>query len=143
MAAGGTFWLFTQHRPEEVGLALRDTHGAELSPVAQRSFNPGHAHDNQVRSLSVTAKRPVSAERFRAWWSHVLQTQGTRLYRMKGFLDFHDSPHRIVIQGVHMMMDTQDLGPWGDRPRGSQLVLIGRNLDAAALQHGFSECQMS
>ena len=143
MAEGGTFWVFTQHRPEEVGLALLDAQGAELFPVVQRSFNPGHAHDNQVRSLSVTAKRPVSAERFRAWWSHVQQTQGTRLYRMKGFLDVQDSPHRIVIQGVHMMMDTQDLGPWGDRPRGSQLVLIGRNLDAAALQHGFSECQVS
>jgi G3E family GTPase len=143
IAGAGTYWLFTQHRPEEVGLAVRDSHGTELSPVVHRSFDPGHSHDEQVRSLSVTAERPVSAARFHAWWSQVLQTQGPRLYRMKGFLEFHGSPHRIVIQGVHMMMDTQDLGPWGDRPRGSRLVLIGRNLDAAALQQGFAGCQVS
>ncbi len=143
VADGGTYWLFTQHKPDEVGFTLRDGRGSELATVVQRSFDPGHTHDEQVRSLSVTAERPVIAARFHAWWSQVLQTEGPRLYRMKGFLDFQDSPHRIVIQGVHMMMDTQDLGPWGDRPRGSQLVLIGRNLDAAALRQGFAQCQIS
>jgi len=143
IAEQGAYWLFTQHRPEEIGLVLREAHGRELSPVVQRSFAAGHTHDEQVRSLSVSAQRPVSADRFHTWWLHVLQTQGPRLYRMKGFLDFQDSPHRIVIQGVHMMMDTQDLGPWGDRPRRSQLVLIGRGLDAAALQRGFEACQVS
>src|SRR5262249_52439394 len=141
IAAQGTYWLFTQHGVEEVGLSLLDARGRELSPLVQRSFDAGHTHDEQVRSLSVSAHRPVIAARFHAWWSHVLETQGPRLYRMKGFLDFQDSPHRVVIQGVHMMMDTQDLGPWGNRPRCSQLVLIGRNLDEAALRKGFEECQ--
>jgi G3E family GTPase len=143
IAAAGTYWLFTQHRPDEVGFQLLHSGGSGCVPAIQRSFDPGHTHDEQVRSLSVIAERPVIADRFHAWWSQVLQTQGPRLYRMKGFLDFQDSSRRIVIQGVHMTMDTQDLGPWGDRPRGSQLVLIGRNLDAVALQQGFARCQGS
>jgi len=42
----------------------------------------------------------------------VLQTQGTRLYRLKGFLNLEGSEERIVIQGVHMVVDTSALGPW-------------------------------
>jgi G3E family GTPase len=139
--SGGRYCLFTQHTPEEVGLVLRDGAGQEHSALAHKTFNPGHSHDEQVRSLCLTANRPVLPDRFQAWLSRVLQTEGTRLYRLKGFVSFQDSPHRFAIQGVHMMIDTRDLGPWGDRPRRSQLVLIGRNLATEALQDGFAACQ--
>ena len=72
----------------------------------------------------------------------LLQSQGTRLYRMKGFVDLRRaSDRRMVIQGVHMMIDTRDLGPWGERPRRSQLVLIGRDLDMAATAGGICGSQ--
>jgi G3E family GTPase len=137
----GHYWLFTQHTPEEVGLTLRDADGTELHARVQSRFDAGHSHDERVRSCSMTADRPLVAERFQAWVSGVLQSQGTRLYRMKGFVDFAGADRRTVIQGVHMMIDTRDLGPWGERPRRSQLVLIGRDLETAALQEGFAACQ--
>ena len=143
IATSGLYWLFTQHTPQEVGLTLRDSRGNELCARVQRRFDAGHSHDERVRSCSVVAERSLIAERFHAWLSQLLQTQGTRLYRMKGFIDFQGEPGRIVIQGVHMMTDTLDLGPWGDRPRRSQLVLIGRDLDPTALQEGFAACQGS
>jgi G3E family GTPase len=90
-----------------------------------------------VGSFSLESTRPVNPERFQAWLSEVLQTQGTRLYRMKGFLNFAGSSERIVIQGVHMVVDTSALGPWGDRARRTQLVFIGRDLDREALRTGF------
>jgi G3E family GTPase len=59
---------------------------------------------------------------------------------MKGFLNFRGVNERIVIQGVHMVVDTSALGPWGDRPRKTQLVFIGRELDRNLLTQGFDAC---
>ena len=136
----GTYWLFTQHLPEEFALALRDGHDAEPAPRVHRNFDPGHSHDERVGSFSLETDRPIDPERFQAWLTSTLQTQGTRLYRMKGFLNFRGSNERIVIQGVHMVVDTSALGPWGDRPRRTQLVFIGRELDQNLLARGFDAC---
>jgi G3E family GTPase len=137
IAAAGRYWLFTEHLPSEFSLQLLTTNGQEMSPIAQRDFAPGHSHDERVGSFSLESNRPVNAPRFQAWLSQVLQTQGTRLYRMKGFLNFAGSNERIVIQGVHMVVDTSALGPWGERARRTQLVFIGRELDRDALRTGF------
>jgi len=59
---------------------------------------------------------------------------------MKGLLNFQGSMERIVIQGVHMVIDTGTLGAWGDRPRRTQLVFIGRELDRDTLSSGFEAC---
>jgi G3E family GTPase len=138
--APGLYWLFTQHLPAEFALQLRDAAAAELVPRVQRNFDPGHSHDARVGSFSLETDRPVDAARFQTWLTHTLQTQGTRLYRMKGFLNFKDVNERIVIQGVHMVVDTSVLGAWGDRPRRTQLVFIGRDLDRDLLTQGFDAC---
>ena len=106
----------------------------------ERNFDPGHSHDARVGSFSLESSRPLNADRFQAWLAEVLRTQGTRLYRMKGFLNFAGAHDRIVIQGVHMVVDTSALGPWGDRPRRTQLVFIGRELDRGAISSGFEVC---
>ena len=136
----GTYWLFTQHLPEEFAMKLKDSREAEPAPRVQRNFDPGHSHDERVGSFSLETDRPIDPERFQAWLTSTLQTQGTRLYRMKGFLNFRGSKERNVIKGVHMVVDTSALGPWGDRPRRTQLVFIGRELDRNLLTHGFDAC---
>jgi G3E family GTPase len=59
---------------------------------------------------------------------------------MKGFLNFTGANDRIVIQGVHMVVDTTTLGPWGDASRRTQLVFIGRELDRETISAGFAVC---
>lgn len=136
----GTYWLFTQHLPDEFAMKLRNGLGEEMSPRAHKNFDPGHSHDQRVGSFSLDTDRAVDAGRFQSWLTHTLQTQGTRLYRMKGFLNFSGTDERIVIQGVHMVVDTSSLGPWGARPRRTQLVFIGCELDQALLTQGFDAC---
>jgi G3E family GTPase len=136
----GMYWLFTQHLPEEFAMTLEDSSGNPSMPSVQKNFDPGHSHDELVSSFSLETDRPLDAQRFQAWLTHTLQTQGTRLYRMKGFLNFTGSPDRIVIHGVHMVVDTSSLGAWGDRPRRTQLVFIGRELNRQLLSEGFAAC---
>jgi len=136
----GRYWLFTEHLPNEFALQLVAAAGQEGRPLAEHNFDPGHSHDERVGSFSLESTRPLNPDRFQAWLSDVLQTQGTRLYRMKGFLNFAGANDRIVIQGVHMVVDTTALGPWGERPRRTQLVFIGRELDRDAINAGFEVC---
>jgi G3E family GTPase len=136
----GRYWLFTQHLPEEFSLAISDPLDRTVSAVLEKSFAPGHTHDDRVASMSLETFRALDPKRFQAWLTRTLETQGTRLYRLKGFLNFAGSSERIVIQGVHMVVDTATLGPWDGRERRTRLVLIGRDLDVATLRSGFESC---
>jgi G3E family GTPase len=140
VSEAGSYWLFTQHLPAEFDLQVLTAAGAPLNPRVERDFAPGHTHDSRVASFSIEDVRPVNPKRFESWIASVQKEQGTRLYRLKGFVNFEDRDDRIVLQGVHMSLDASSLGPWGDRPRRTQLVFIGRDLDTDSLRSGFETC---
>lgn len=100
-----------------------------------------HEHDAEVRSVSLTADAPLQPEVFFGWFQQLLATQGPNILRSKGILDLAGESDRYVVQGVHMLMDGDLLGPWkAGEPRRSRLVLIGRHLDEGALKDGFADC---
>ncbi|WP_289297472.1 GTP-binding protein [uncultured Reyranella sp.] len=100
-----------------------------------------HNHEDEVRSLSITADRPVDPDKFQKWMGALLQIKGGDIFRSKGILAIDGAPRRYVYQGVHMMMDSDWGMPWKDgEKRSSKLVFIGRNLDGDNLQRGFEEC---
>jgi G3E family GTPase len=136
----GVFWLCTQHTPEEFHLELQDEQGDARLPQVSRGFDAGHTHDEAVSSFSIETDQPLHFGRFREWLGRELSISGANIYRMKGFLNFKGSNERIVIQGVHMLADTASLGSWGSRPRRTQLVFIGKALDAQAMREGFQAC---
>ena len=136
----GLYWLFTQHLPSEFALELLREDGSAVSAGVEKEFAPGHSHDERVGSISLETTDPLDPQRFQAWITAVLAQQGTRLYRLKGFVNLKGVDERIVIQGVHMVLDTSSLGGWGERPRRTRLVFIGRELDEGALDRGFREC---
>ena len=63
------------------------------------------------------------------------------MLRYKGVLYLKDNAHRVVFQGVHMLMGG-DLGrPWGkDEKRSSTMVFIGRNLPEDLFIKGLEQC---
>ena len=63
------------------------------------------------------------------------------ILRLKGILDVHGESRRLVVQGVHMLLEGELQREWRPgEPRSSRLVFIGRALDRAALQAGFERC---
>jgi len=100
-----------------------------------------HQHDEAITSVSLRASQPLDAARFTAWISELLRVRGVDILRCKGILDLKSNPNRYVFQGVHMLMDATVGKPWKDgETRESRFVLIGRDLDATALEAGFGSC---
>jgi len=103
-----------------------------------------HDHDIEasgIRGISLTARKPLNANRVTAWLNDVLQAQGPDILRAKGILDVAGEDRRLVFQAVHMILEGDFQGPWRDgADRYSRLVFIGRNLDEAKLREGFEAC---
>ncbi|MEO0948332.1 MAG: GTP-binding protein [Cyanobacteria bacterium J06641_5] len=100
-----------------------------------------HEHDESVYSVAFTETGALDFDKLNTWMSNLLQTQGPDIFRMKGILNIAGQPERFVFQGVHMIFDGRPDRPWreNETPK-SELVFIGRNLDAAQLQAGFQAC---
>jgi G3E family GTPase len=139
--AARTYALFTQHRPEEFALSLRAADGSTIAPSAERAFAAAHAHDDAVTSVGLRADAPLDEARVNAWLSKLVRERGVDLFRTKGILHFAGRDQRYVLQGVHMLVDGRADRPWGDEPRTSELVFIGRNLDREALEAGWASCR--
>jgi G3E family GTPase len=103
-----------------------------------------HGHDIEasgIRGVSLTATKPLSANKVTAWLNDVLQAQGPDILRAKGILDVAGEDRRLVFQAVHMILEGDFQGPWkSGADRYSRLVFIGRNLDEAKLREGFEAC---
>lgn len=135
----GDYALFTEHRPEEFLAKLLDSNG-EIAPRFEKTFKPDHEHDEAVSSVGIDIVGDLDKRKFNQWLSHLLQTQGTDIFRMKGVISLAGEAKRYVFQGVHMLFDGRPDRPWGSHPRRNQLIFIGRNLDRGALNEGFAQC---
>jgi G3E family GTPase len=129
----GAYALFTEHAPAEFGLQLA------VAPQAQQAF-ASHHHDGEIRSVGIHEDAPLDARKVNDWLSYLLQTHGENILRMKGVMNLLGDDRRYIFHGVHMMFDGRPDRPWGDTPRSSQLVFIGRNLDREELMAGFTAC---
>ena len=80
---------------------------------------------------------------FNRFMSQLLQTKARDLYRSKGILRFQDEGNaKFIFQGVHENITYEESKvPWtDDEDKTSKVVLIGRNLDKAAIEASFEAC---
>lgn len=139
ISEAGDYALFTEHHPSEFDLALEGTDCCG-EPVIEREFKPPHEHDDEVTSVAVSLAGDMDLKKLQKWISQLLRTQGPDIYRMKGVISIKDMAERYIFQGVHMLFDGRTDRPWGDKPRSSEMIFIGRNLDRDALNAGFRAC---
>jgi G3E family GTPase len=102
-----------------------------------------HEHDQSVTSMGLREEVPLERMRFQYWLQNLLNTKGQDIFRFKGVLDVKGMAQRVVAQGVHMIFSQAVDRPWeNDEPRISEMVFIGRNLDAEELRSGLSGCRI-
>ncbi|MET0312946.1 MAG: GTP-binding protein, partial [Hansschlegelia sp.] len=101
-----------------------------------------HEHDGDIGCVALRIEGALAPELFNRWLAGLTQERGADLLRMKGVLSFAGENRRYVFHGVHMTLDGRPGRPWGAAElRSSQLVFIGRGLDAASIESGVSACQ--
>ena len=87
-----------------------------------------------MRTCSLVLDRPLDWTAFGIWLTMLLQSRGADVLRVKGLLDV-GGPGPVVLDSVqHVVHPPRHLDSWPDGDRRSRLVLIGRGLDAAALE---------
>ena len=137
--APGFFAVFTEHYPEELDLRIIVA-GSEVIATTAAAYKPDHEHDEAVSSVGIEVEGDCNDKKLNSWLSALLRDQGNDIFRMKGVFAVKGDPNRMIFQGVHMLLDTQDGGPWGERKRKNSLVFIGRNLDREELNESFRKC---
>jgi G3E family GTPase len=101
----------------------------------------GHAHQDDIKGISLSLDRPIDGQKFTAWLDRLLGEQGQNILRAKGIVDVKGEDRRLVFQAVHMILEGDLQREWGaDERRWSRAVFIGRDLDEAALKAGFEAC---
>ena len=101
----------------------------------------GHAHQDDIKGISLSLDRPIDGQKFTAWLDRLLGEQGQNILRAKGIIDVKGEDRRLVFQAVHMILEGDLQREWGpDERRWSRAVFIGRDLDEAALKAGFEAC---
>ncbi len=85
-----------------------------------------HAHDDRIRTFSLTHDRPVPFSAIEMFLDLLRSTQGEHLLRMKGVIELAEDPERpLVIHGVQKLLHPPARLPaWPAGPRGTRLVLI-------------------
>jgi G3E family GTPase len=100
-----------------------------------------HEHDAAVTSIVLRESKPVDMNRFMAWITPLLEAQGDSVFRTKGVFNAKGFNQRVVFQSVRMLTTMSRFTDWeSDIKRGTEYVVIGRNLDRNALQAGLSSC---
>lgn len=113
----------------------------ELCDHAHDDDDHSHRHDPSVTSVSLLFDTPFDRQRLEHALRALLAAQGDDVFRMKGIVAVQDDDQRHVLQAVHRLMDFHPADAWGDTPRESKFVFIGRNLDRARLQTLLRVCQ--
>ena len=127
---------------------LLDIGGFSLDSILE--IEPGflgedqHEHDDAVRSFVFTSAAPLDQGRLQAFFREAIAAHAKDLMRYKGIVAFEGLAHRVVLQGVHMLMNSDIGRPWAEgEARESKLVFIGRNLPHDEFAASLARCRVS
>jgi G3E family GTPase len=136
----GRYVLFTQHLPQEFNMRLA-RQGESVCAATQQQYAGAHSHDEREGSVGLRLTGDLDQDKFESWVVSLLRRKGPDIFRFKGILALTGKSERFVFQGVHMLFDGSFGRPWSGEERHSQLVFIGRDLDAEELKRGLASCK--
>jgi G3E family GTPase len=101
----------------------------------QTAMTTSHLRDDGFKVVSFKSDRAFSLKKFQEFLDYQLPET---IFRAKGILWFQESPARHIFQLSGKRFSLNDTA-WNDPP-SNQLVLIGRKIDALALQQMLNNC---
>ncbi len=112
----------------------------EVNPTILKEYHE-HSHDNAIQSIYLEENKPLDFERFSRFMELVIGELGNQMLRYKGIIYASGENNRVVFQGVHTNMGSNQDRPWGPQEeRKTKIVFIGRHLPADVLKEGLALC---
>lgn len=103
------------------------------SRPSHHDYEEDHDHDDDIVAIPLRLDQSVDPEGLLQRLITLTQTQ--EIYRIKGFIHVPNKAMRMVIHGVGQRFDWFYDRPWRpDEPRYTQLVIIGKALQADTLR---------
>lgn len=97
----------------------------------------GHHHGNQLVAVTFCDDAPLVGDRVLAY----VESLGERLIRAKGFVHLAGEARRGFVERAGIRTELRHEGDWGSGPRRTELVLIGDDLDEAAVHRALWACR--
>lgn len=96
-----------------------------------------HDHDHRIDTIYLETEVPLASNYLQMYLDWLLMTQMDSLYRYKGFIKLDHTEKTLVLQGVGMSYDLD----YTDQVQSqkTELVLIGRDLQATAIKQSFDD----
>ena len=116
----------------------------EVVEKRQENIDLHHQHlHNQISSYTICFTESLDYAKFYQWASRLMMFQNSRIYRIKGILNFENEENKAVFQSVKTKFVLSKGNPWpGDKSavRESKLVFIGRELKKEQLLKHLKQC---
>jgi len=97
----------------------------------------GHHHPGQLAAAIFSDPSPLLAEALVEY----IHSLGDRLLRAKGWVRLAGEDRRGFLERAGVRTELSLGEPWGDQPARTELVLIGDDLDEAAVRRGLWACR--
>ncbi|WP_344983172.1 GTP-binding protein [Deinococcus rubellus] len=102
-----------------------------------RPVDHTHVHTPGVSSFTLSANQPLSIVAWHRFLQTYVLSRPGEVLRVKGFLALEDMAERVLFQAVRDVFSAEAISGTR-RGEGSQLVVIGRGLDAGEYQQAFA-----
>ena len=113
----------------------------EIEPDFLDEDAHAHTHDDHIASFVFSEQRSLDPDRLEDVLAIIVEKFGTQLLRYKGVLNVNGMPHRIIVQGVHMLVGSAAGSAWGkNETRQSKFVFIGHDLPKDIILEGLRSC---
>ncbi|GGL70888.1 cobalamin biosynthesis protein CobW [Deinococcus aerolatus] len=96
-----------------------------------------HAHTPDLKTFTLRADRPLDPYEWQRFMTSFILARPAEVLRVKGWLDLHGYPQRILFQAVR---DLFTADAWDTGGGDSELVFIGRGLDREEYAAAFAAC---
>lgn len=97
---------------------------------------------DNIKTIVLSESQPLDKEKVNKWIQNLFVTEGIKILRSKGFLNFYDSDYRYEFQAVRKTFHSKSDRLWNkEEERKSVVVLIGEGLDdEEKYQETFHKC---
>jgi G3E family GTPase len=133
--AGGRAMTAWVTEPRKLRAWTEHRHGHDHG--ADSDHRHGHHHPNQIVAVTFCDDAALLGDRVLAF----LEALGAPLLRAKGFVHLAGEPRRGFVERAGIRTELRLDSEWGAAARRTELVLIGDDLDEAAIHRGLWACR--